>query len=76
MADAYQDGLASVPDLIGIGMRVLASAPDLGIDYLAVVNPETLEPLDEVPDGNARVLIAARLGSVRLIDNMAVGSRG
>jgi pantoate--beta-alanine ligase len=57
--------------------RVLLDTPGVTIDYVAVVAPDTLEPLDRIepgPDGQTRVhgLIAARLGSVRLIDNMAL----
>ena len=43
------------------------------IDYLAVAGPETLAPLHVlVPGRPARLLVAARLGPVRLLDNMAV----
>jgi pantoate--beta-alanine ligase len=51
--------------LIGGAVR----AAGLSLDYAVVVDPETLEPLDEV-GGRARALVAARLGRVRLIDNM------
>jgi pantoate--beta-alanine ligase len=39
------------------------------LDYLKVVNPETFLPADDNFRGPALVLIAARVGSVRLIDN-------
>ncbi len=43
------------------------------VDYLAVAGPETLAPLHVlVPGRPARLLVAARLGPVRLLDNMAV----
>jgi pantoate--beta-alanine ligase len=41
------------------------------IDYLALVDAETLMPLDEAA-GTMRLLAAARLGTTRLIDNMEV----
>jgi len=41
----------------------------LTLDYAAVVDPTTLVPLDRV-DRPARALVAARLGRVRLIDNL------
>ncbi|MFN8535101.1 MAG: pantoate--beta-alanine ligase [Dehalococcoidia bacterium] len=43
----------------------------LEIDYLAIVDAETLEPIERVT-GVARALGAVRLGPVRLIDNVAV----
>lgn len=41
------------------------------VDYLALVDSETLEPLD-APRGKMRLIAAATLGSTRLIDNLAV----
>ncbi|MFN3592271.1 MAG: pantoate--beta-alanine ligase [Thermaurantiacus sp.] len=41
------------------------------IDYLALIDEETLQPLDRWQPG-ARLLAAARIGTTRLIDNLAV----
>ena len=41
------------------------------IDYVALVNSANLEPVDS-PMGELRVITAASLGSVRLIDNVSV----
>ena len=41
------------------------------IDYAVVVDTETLEPLQEVA-GAAVILIAARVGATRLIDNLLI----
>ena len=43
-----------------------------GIDYLAIVDPDTLEPVETV-DRPLRALLVARYGSVRLLDNVAIG---
>ena len=42
------------------------------IDYVALVDAATLEPIDTL-DGPARLLAAAKLGRTRLLDNLAVG---
>jgi len=39
------------------------------LDYLAIVHPATFLPVDDDYRGRARVLIAARVGETRLIDN-------
>jgi pantoate--beta-alanine ligase len=47
---------------------VVASSADVELDYAAVVDPETLEPVNTV-EHSARAIIAARVGATRLIDN-------
>jgi pantoate--beta-alanine ligase len=41
------------------------------VDYVALVDADTLEPLD-APQGEMRLIAAATIGSTRLIDNLAV----
>ena len=43
------------------------------IDYVALVDAATLEPIETL-SGPARLLAAAKLGRTRLIDNLAVDS--
>lgn len=52
--------------------RAELDAVQARIDYLALVEPETLEPL-ETAEGPARILIAAFVGKTRLIDNSSIG---
>lgn len=43
------------------------------VDYLALADADTLEPLAALaPERPARLLVAARLGTVRLLDNIAL----
>jgi pantoate--beta-alanine ligase len=48
---------------------VRAALSDLTIDYVAVTDPDLAEP---AATGPGRVLVAARVGSTRLIDNVPV----
>ena len=58
------------PEAVQAMMRnVLGGQPAIRIDYLAICDPDTLEPLDRI-DRQAVILGAIRLGSVRLIDNV------
>jgi pantoate--beta-alanine ligase len=50
--------------------RQLLEQSGIDLGYLAVVDPVTLEPAQ--PSSPARVIVAARVGSTRLIDNMRV----
>ncbi len=55
------------------GMReVFDGEPDMHLHYVAVVDAETLEPLEVLRERSARALVAARVGDVRLIDNIAL----
>jgi pantoate--beta-alanine ligase len=60
-------GERSAAELLGAGRAVLE---DLGVrpDYLVLVDPDTLEPLEEL-DRPALLALAADIGGVRLIDN-------
>lgn len=51
-------------------MRALIeTAPSSAIDYISIADPDTLEELDAV-EGSAVILLAVRIGTTRLIDNM------
>jgi pantoate--beta-alanine ligase len=62
--------------------RVIAAVLDEGrgeitragfaLDYLEARNTETLAPVASIKDGRLRLLVAARIGRTRLIDNVAV----
>jgi len=44
-------------------------SPELDVHYLAIVDSETLNPIDEARFGSI-VLIAASVDGVRLLDNL------
>ncbi|HET9534676.1 MAG TPA: pantoate--beta-alanine ligase, partial [Mesorhizobium sp.] len=63
------------PEMVKAMMRnVVGAQPAIRIDYLAICDPDTLEPLDRI-DRQAVILGAIRLGSVRLIDNVLTRRR-
>lgn len=66
----------SVPASLTMGFDVLAEGPTLRPEYLAVVDPVSLQPLNDWVAG-ARAITAVRVNtalarSVRLIDNMEI----
>jgi pantoate--beta-alanine ligase len=42
------------------------------LDYFEARQADTLAPIASVKDGPVRILVAARLGKTRLIDNVGV----
>ena len=68
--DAIQAG-EPVADALRQAKQSLVDAGFFRIDYLALVDAATLEPLDQ-PAENMRLIAAAVMGSTRLIDNVSV----
>jgi pantoate--beta-alanine ligase len=64
----YRTGEKKVPELLEAGRSVIAAEPRVRIDYLEIVDWDTLLPLTEAVPG-ALVAVAAHVGSTRLIDN-------
>ncbi len=50
----------------------LMTTAGFGLDYFEARHAETLAPIASVKDGPVRILVAARIGKTRLIDNIAV----
>lgn len=71
--DAFDAGEYDAAMLEQLGWEVLASEPDVRVDYLAIVDPERLEPV-AVAESGTIAAVAARVGSTRLIDNVILGS--
>jgi len=52
----------------------LASEPAVGVEYAAIVDPDTFQPVDRV-ESVALAIVAARVGATRLIDNVVLERR-
>lgn len=72
VAAAWQAGESRADVLTTVGRRVLEAAPGLVADYIAVVEPGRLRPVAMAEVG-CPVVVAARVGSTRLIDNTILG---
>lgn len=60
--------------LLAIGESVISEEPGARLDYLAIVDPDTLDAVADVTRG-ALVAVAAYFGSTRLIDNIVLAPR-
>lgn len=68
-AAAAADG---APAIVAAARAVLDAEPALRVDYCALVDPQTFVEVGDVFSGAALLVVAARVGATRLIDNMPV----
>lgn len=68
----FAAGERAAGDLVEAGKAVVAKEPRAKLDYLEVVDPQTLEAV--VNASGALVAIAAFVGGTRLIDNVVLGA--
>ena len=54
------------------GGAEIIKAAGFALDYFEARHAETLAPVSSIKDGPLRILVAAKIGNTRLIDNMAV----
>jgi pantoate--beta-alanine ligase len=59
-------------DVIALARKVISQAPLARIDYIELVDAETLRPVEMARPGSVLVL-AALFGKTRLIDNIRLG---
>ncbi|HEX7079347.1 MAG TPA: pantoate--beta-alanine ligase [Candidatus Eisenbacteria bacterium] len=73
---AARTGVREAARVVAAARRILIreARPD-AVDYLALVDPRTMEPIRRL-DRRGLLIAAIRIGSTRLIDNMAVTPRG
>jgi len=57
---------------VAVARQVLEVYPGVSPEYISAVEPEALAPVETVGAGSL-MLIAARVGSTRLIDNVVFG---
>jgi pantothenate synthetase len=68
-----EKGERSADQLIAAGKEVMAEEPAVRLDYFEIVNPDTLDPVNDIANG-ALVAVAAYVGATRLIDNLLLAA--
>lgn len=69
---SYREGERSAAALKEVGELMLRASDGVVADYLSLVDAERLEPVSIV-DPSTYVIIAARVGPIRLLDNHRLG---
>lgn len=70
---AFQSGERDATVLEAIARRHLTEGGVTDVDYVAIADPASLEPIARAASGTV-VALAARIGRTRLIDNVILGS--
>jgi pantoate--beta-alanine ligase len=70
--EAWRAGQTSAQDLEAMMRQRLAMSSGLRVEYIMIVEPRTLTPIDTA-GADTIVALAARLGRTRLIDNIVLG---
>ncbi|MGR2752945.1 pantoate--beta-alanine ligase [Agromyces arachidis] len=72
LAAAEAVGAEGLDEVLAEAVAAFGDHDGIELDYLVVVDPETFLPVAEEARGAAVVLIAARVGATRLIDNAVI----
>jgi pantoate--beta-alanine ligase len=70
-----KDGVSDSKTIIGQMRKVLQQVPSVKIEYISIVDAETLQELRKVT-GKVLTAVAVEIGSTRLIDNILVDVSG
>ena len=68
-----QEGELNAQAVREAAVAMIESTPGAVIDYIEIVNPHTLQPLDTIIPG-AVMALAVKFGRTRLIDNMVIAA--
>jgi pantoate--beta-alanine ligase len=69
--ELYDHRERSSARLIAAAQEVFRGEPNVRLDYFEIVNPDTLDAVEDV-SGGALVAVAAFVGTTRLIDNLVL----
>ncbi len=69
--DMIESGIKDASEIITEMTNILEQVPSIEIEYISIVNAETLENIDRI-EGKILTAVAAKIGPARLIDNILV----
>jgi len=77
MQAAQELALQGEVDTVKLGAaahRICDAEPLVKVQYIAIVDADSLKAIEKLDEHAARILIAAKVGETRLIDNLAIGA--
>ncbi len=72
---ATEKGVRNTTKLAEIVRNEIETEPLANIDYIAVVDNKTLDPIEKIGENPVLVAVAARFGEIRLIDNIVLNKK-
>jgi len=72
---AAKEGERNAARLAEVVRQTIESVPLVILDYVAVVDSETLEPIEKIGENPVLIAVAARFGKTRLIDNIILNPK-
>jgi pantoate--beta-alanine ligase len=75
MKKSWEAGEHDAAKLVAMGREEIAGEKSVRLDYLEIVDPDSLDPVGNLGD-RALAAVAAFLGSTRLIDNILLSGSG
>jgi len=69
--DNFRAGQRNAAKLIAAAREVVAAQPQVRLDYFEIVDPDTLDPIEQVSQP-VLAAVAAYVGNTRLIDNVVL----
>ena len=72
---AFRGGERNALKLADIVRRKIETEPFARIDYVSVIDTETLAPIEKIGENAATIAVAVRFGLARLIDNIVLNKK-
>lgn len=72
---AFKKGERNASDLAQIVRKRIATEPLATLDYVAIVDRDSLQPVEKIGDNEVLIAIAADFAGVRLIDNVVLNRK-
>jgi len=72
---AFDKGQRNAADLAQIVDNAVEEEPAAVLDYVSIVDRETLQPVEKIGDNETLIAAAIRIGDVRLIDNLILNQK-
>lgn len=72
---AFKKGERNASELAQLVSKRIRTEPLAQLDYVSIVNRESMEPIEKIGDQEALVVVAVNIGDTRLIDNVVLNRK-